>query len=512
MPRQGLAEGIRVPGKGYGYAYSVFRIADMSGGVNLRDAATELAPNESPDLWNVLIDERGGAVKRLGFVRWNASAVASTISYGYDSRVADVILWYSQDDGKLYSDPGTGILTLRHTFTAGSQVSIADFVGKVYAIHPDDGLFESTDGITWTATVATGGSIPAGDLLAVWQNKLWVGNGNTINFSKAGDATNWDTAAGAGANTVREGRDGESPITAMLGSTSFDTQLRPSLMVFKDRSFHVVTDSSTGSYITMDQFEGAPSPQSVTAQYGRIYVVNPRGVFQTDGLSPLVPLSGKLDKLFRLQIDQTAVDDISACGHQGKIYATVRLLDGSLLSMRYHPLFESFTLGDDVGKAYLSRDRRLLASSPTLGYVYQLDTGGTDDGVAIESRVKTRIFEPFQSVDGRMQKMTIRIGGSVNMQVLRDFETTGDPVALSATASAGFKWDVDSWGAGVWGSGDVIEDYVYDHPRLEGKAFQLYFYETSSTVRAIPEPQGTLQVGAWAIYGAELAFNQLAVI
>ena len=512
MANRGLAQGIRVPGKGYGYAYSVFRIADLSGGVNNRDAATELAPNESPDLWNVVIDERGGAVKRLGFIRWNASATPQPLTVGYESRLADLDLWYSSADGKLYSDPGTGILTLRHTFTSGSDVSIVDFVDKVYLIHPDDGLFESADGVTWAATVATGGALPTGNLLAVWQNKLWVGGGNEISFSKAGDATDWDTAHGAGSNLVREGRDGEAPITCMLGSTSFDTQLRPSLMVFKDRSFHVVTDSSTGAYITLDQFEGAPNPHAVTAQYGRIYVANPRGVFQTDGLSPLVPLSGKLDKLFRLQVNQSATSDISAVGHQGKVYGTLRLLDGDLISFRYHPLFDSFTLGSDVGHAYISKDRRLLATSPTTGLIYQLDTGGSDDGVAIESRVKSRIFEPFQSVAGRMQKMTIRIGGNVNMQVLTDFSPSGEQVALTTGESRGFKWDVDSWGSGVWGAGDVIEDYVYDYPRLEGQSFQLAFSESSSSVRSIPSEQGTLQVGAWAIYGAELAFTQLSVI
>jgi hypothetical protein len=512
MPSRGLATGgVVVPGKGGGYAYSVFRIADLSGGVNLRDAATELAPNESPDLWNMVIDERGGATKRLGYIPWNASAAANPMSAGYDSRLVDLTFWYSRDDGKLYTDPGTGILTLRHTFTSGENVSMADFVDRVYLIHPNDGLWESSDGSAWSATVATGGAIPTGQLCAVWQNKLWIADGNTVNFSKAGDATNWDTAAGAGANKLREGRDSEAPITAMLGSTTFDTQLRPSLMVFKDRSFHVVTDSSTGAYLTLDQFEGAPNQHAVTAQYGRIFVTNPRGVFQTDGLSPLVPLSGKLDKLFRLQVNQSATDDISCVGHQGTVRGTLRLLDGDLVSFRYHPLFESFTLGDDVGRVYLSKDRRLLASDPASGRIYQMDTGGADNGVAIDSRMKTRIFEPFQSVAARCQKMTIRIGGSVGMKVLTDFSPDGTLVSLATATASGFKWDLDSWGS-LWGAGDVIEDYVYDYPRLEGQAFQLSFSESSSNVRSVPSEQGTLQVGAWAIYGAEIAFNQLSVI
>lgn len=43
----------------------------FAGGLNLRDAPTELKPTESPSAWNVTLDERGGVVKRLGYTKWN---------------------------------------------------------------------------------------------------------------------------------------------------------------------------------------------------------------------------------------------------------------------------------------------------------------------------------------------------------------------------------------------------------------------------------------------------------
>jgi hypothetical protein len=47
----------------------------FEGGLNLRDAPGELAPNESPDMMNVTLDERGGVVKRLGFQRDNSGPI-----------------------------------------------------------------------------------------------------------------------------------------------------------------------------------------------------------------------------------------------------------------------------------------------------------------------------------------------------------------------------------------------------------------------------------------------------
>src|SRR5262245_30475105 len=46
---------------------SVAKFVDYSGGLNKRDAPSELQENESPDCMNFTLDERGGLVKRLGY-------------------------------------------------------------------------------------------------------------------------------------------------------------------------------------------------------------------------------------------------------------------------------------------------------------------------------------------------------------------------------------------------------------------------------------------------------------
>src|SRR5215471_1060708 len=113
------------------YRATLLTLRNFSGGLNLRDTATELGPTESPDLWNVTLDERGGVVKRLGYSRWNSVAAAQTFTTAYESKVAGADLWYSRADGKLYRDPGSGTLTNVKTFTAGSRLGLVDFAGKV---------------------------------------------------------------------------------------------------------------------------------------------------------------------------------------------------------------------------------------------------------------------------------------------------------------------------------------------------------------------------------------------
>src|SRR5262245_55031172 len=112
-------------------AYSELYIADFSGGLNVRDALTELASNETPDCMNIVLDERGGATKRLGYSKWNSVLLPSPPTAGYESAVAGAILWYSQADGKLYRDLA-GVLSNVKTFTPNGRVGMADFAGKVY--------------------------------------------------------------------------------------------------------------------------------------------------------------------------------------------------------------------------------------------------------------------------------------------------------------------------------------------------------------------------------------------
>ena len=70
--RCGRAGGDGVADQGGAAAEFRARLA-FNGGLNLRDHPSEVAPNESPDCWNVTIDRSGAVQKRLGYQKWNES-------------------------------------------------------------------------------------------------------------------------------------------------------------------------------------------------------------------------------------------------------------------------------------------------------------------------------------------------------------------------------------------------------------------------------------------------------
>jgi len=384
--------------------YAELAITDFSGGLNVRDASTELQENETPDCMNVAIDERGGVTKRLGYSKWNATATPNPITYGYESDVCDCALWYSQADGKLYRET-TGNLTLVRQFAASARISMIDFAGVCYLIHAFDGLFASTDGTSWSTVSAATGAIPSGDMLATWQNKLWVASSgsNQLFFSAPGDATKWDPGDNAGFNYIREGND--YPISCLFGTSGVDIQAHPALVIGKrsgaQGSLHRVVDASNGNYVTIDQAVGPAGPNAITSLYGSLFIVSTAGIFQTDGQSAILPIGSKLSKMF----DPNALDFNQALGFcAGRTKDRVRFsiartgAAGNDLALEYHPIFKAWTARTDAASCYVTRGQQdgiLLGGSPTVtGRIWQFDNGGSDDGAAISSRILTRVFQP----------------------------------------------------------------------------------------------------------------------
>ena len=62
-------------------------LGDFSGLLNIRDAPMQLGPSESPDVWNVIGNERGGVESRLGYTKYNSGIntpyQAALVSYAY---------------------------------------------------------------------------------------------------------------------------------------------------------------------------------------------------------------------------------------------------------------------------------------------------------------------------------------------------------------------------------------------------------------------------------------------
>ena len=507
---------------GLRYFYGESKLVGFAGGLNLRDAPTELAANESPNLWNVTLDERGGVVKRLGLAKWNASAAANLITYGYSSKVTGKILWYSQADGKLYSDPATGTLTLRRTWTSGYSIQIVDFAGSVYAIHPIDGLYVSTDGVTWTAVVAATGSAPVGSLICVWQNKLFCAGDPAhtlrITWCAPGDSTKWAGADGGGTNDIREKDD--TAIVALLGGSGFDFQTKPSLLVFKARSFYRVTDSTTGAYVTIDAAAGCAGPNCLATYLGKVYFLSTAGVFETTGMSEAVLISGKLQPMFSPSaLDYSKASSFCAGAAGDRIVFSVTRQGASANDLKLELVvpFLAFSAGSDAMGCYVTyrtNAETLIGASPTsAGQLYTVGSGGSDDGTAITSWFETHTFEPHGGHQARVQQIAVQGRGTFTIKTMMDYTTSGGTAATIAITNSGFTWGVGLWGTGVWG-GQSAENYALTQPRTVGRTVRYRVDETSSLTTNAPKQLDSgpaVTVGAWALYGIDTRYAPLGI-
>lgn len=508
---------------GLRYFFHELLTQGFQGGLNLRDAPTELKPSESPSAMNVTLDERGGVVKRLGFSKWNATAAAHLFQDSYYSLLLGWQYWYSPADGKLYKDVG-GTLTNVHTFTSGYRASLVDFAGDIYLAHENDGLFSSSDGATFTA-VSKGShstAIPSGSLLVVWQNKLWIASSasNKLSFSAPGDATDWDSADGGGSVNVREKDD--APIVALHGGSGIDFQTEPGLFVFKRDSLYRVTDSTTGAYLAIDGSVGAASKNSVTSLYGELIFISRRGIYQTKKLAAVVPAAEQVFPLFDPDsTDDTKLDNFCAGYWGDRVYFSITLQgsDTNNMALEYAPLYGWVVAGTNAMGCYQTvtgtAAEVILAASPSVaGQIYKMNDGGSDDGTDIASWYETRWFQVLNSHQTRMSmaRMLFR-GQNVMVSLYTDFSETAAWTATLNEDDGGMLWGLGLWGTGAWG-GTTIEAYTSEFPRQLGRAFKMRFDETSSATYTRPPILGTgasLTSGAWALYAVDTQYGPLGL-
>lgn len=421
---------------------------DFGGGLNLRDAASELSPNEFPASSNVTIDERGYAQKRLGYVDRYGAQVGTGL-------VSNIFYWTTKD--QVVQQIGTNLhvngAASFKTFSTSDRCGMCEFAGNLFFTHPVDGAFVY-DGVTVTAVP----SAPKGNSCGAWQNRVWsndVVNPPRLWRSDIGTATTW---TGTSFVDIRE-KD-SSQITLITGASGIDIAGRPGLLVFKKDSAYRVNDPSTGSYTTIDPSIGCGSNIGGITAYGRTHVVSTRGIYSTDGLQPLKEDSLLLEPLFaKDKINQLRPDLYCAGRYQDRLYFSLPAVGATFnsIAIEYHPGAGWMVLHTNAASAYASIVTDLVFGSPVnAGRIYNHGSTGADAGVAITSQFQTRWAEPADGRKSRLRQVRFTGRGTFMADVFKDYQDGASQAGLAVNiAPGGAVWDNpgSQWDnpATVWG-------------------------------------------------------------
>jgi hypothetical protein len=484
---------------------------DFSGGLNLRDSASELSADEFPFSWNVTIDERGYVQKRLGYAdRYGAQVGAGLVSqmfyWGTQSKLV------KQIGASLHADGGSAF----HTFSTSDRCGMCEFAGNLFFTHPVDGAFIYSGSGSATAVP----SAPKGNACATWQNKVWS-NDVTADArlwkSDAADATTW------GPTSYIDIREKDSAkLTCFAGASGIDISGRPGFLVFKEDSAYRVNDPSSGVYTTIDAAIGCGSNIGAVNAYGRTYVVSSRGIYSTDGLNPMREESRLIETLFnKNQINQNRADLFAAGRYQDRLYFSVPRSGetANSIAIELQPDEKWLTLHSNAASVYASIGKAVtdmaFGSPVNNGRIYNSHTGGSDAGVAISSQFQTRWAEPADGKLARLRSSRVVGRGTFSADVFKDYRDGSSQAALAVNIQPGGAiWDdVNS----RWDDPDTIYGPLYFQSYQDFyslgtcRAVSVMFSETSSSSidgRTIAGGAVPVEVGAWTLaYISFLTFD-----
>jgi hypothetical protein len=501
------------------------------GGINLRDAWNQIAPNEARTLENGILDEKGGFSKRMGCVSngtFNSPADRILSQYTFYRGVANPpqVIIHTTAGSLYYTNDPTANPVVWGGIVAGVSTSVPmsfeTFAGNCYFCNGVDN-YAKWDGATYTAFPTA----PKGKYLRLWKDTMFVsgvtGLPDRVYESAAGDAENWPVASWI---DLAKG-DGDS--VKALASDGF------TLIVGKLRRTIAMTDPATLANRLVDYEKGFESHFAVQQHEGNIYFLSRRGICRYLGDSPSEIISFKIDPLFdpavinlnALESSRSYVVDNRVCFAIPEVGATSPSMQICYYP-RLGPLSPYGTRGlgpwtiERLPATTFSRWRWqgndfIFGGSRIANKFYRLYAPvGTDDGATIVGMVETGALD-FGTPTHTKYLRRIRVlgRGNVNLQIRRNYQTGFAETDLVSMGSTLDFWSLgDLWGSGTWGPDSVIKE-VTINPDIYARAFSLRFVDSEVTVGTklieVGSTEYSLPAGEWAVYAMVLDGNVLGL-
>ena len=267
-------------------------LQDWSGGLNTAQEAHKLPVNMSPNMENVLIDEKiGSIVKRNGFV-------VSGSTRGYETRFNFIFPFNKENGSKEFLVSGSSAVftttdfirydTIRSSLTTSVILDATQIRNKVWLTNGADPVF-TYDGTTVKVLDGTAGTpnVPRGKYIANFHERVWL-----FNTASNGSALHFSALVSTNGNAIAPDAVDAWPSVNQLNIGQGDGTVGTGLFVYKGRLFpakessiYTVFGNSDSSYFASptSSKDGIVSQDSIQILDDLVYFLGNDGVNAFNG-------------------------------------------------------------------------------------------------------------------------------------------------------------------------------------------------------------------------------------
>jgi len=493
------------------------------GGLNIRDAQDQIAPDELRRAENVVYDSKGGVAKRLGCrsqgtFGGSTDRCLSTYTF-YRPGSNPQVLMHTTAGNLYYTDDPSASPIGWSLITTGLSISQpCSFETQNSKCWFAEGTrFASWDGSSYVNYP----SAPSMTYLCNWKDTMWgagIVNPDRVYSSAAGDPTSWPAL---GYVDILHG-DGDR----IMGINSDGLFL----IVGKRRRVQVIYDPSLFSNRTADYEKGLESHWSFVHIEDKLYYLSRLGICWWQGDTSARIISYKIDPIFR--------PDILNLGALNKVMA-YQLNDrcgwalpevGSMiptLIIEYYPrLGPIYQISGNIGPGPWTMHRMPAANFTTLRmgsqealygghpnsnkFLWLFSPDGTDDGATFASTVEGAILDFGDPIDWKYFRRIKLVGrGQFYFQLKRNFSNSIYYSRLVTLSSVADTWSTsDQWGVGIWGSDPMVREILLGTD-VYGRVFTVCLTDAETDPAQFQVPIGSVDrkvtIGAWSLL--EVAFD-----
>jgi hypothetical protein len=500
---------------------AAMQFAGFAGGVNIRDAPNQLAPDEAIAINNMILDERGAASKRRGTAKLADLPGRAISIYTFYRQIGNPQVLVQTSDGQLRftEDEGETWAVIVSGISTTEPYCFKTFNNKVYMSNGVND-YATWDGATYTPFPTA----PKGRFLTVWKDTMWVSGVPTIKdrvYSSApGNAESFVATA-----WVDIGKGDGDEVTALDTDENF-------LIVFKRRRIATIYEAATFANRWSDTEKGCEGHFSVIHSNEQIFFLSRQGicVFLSDAPSRVI--SGRIAPFFRSEIININLLHKTWAFPYGDRVSWAFIEAGHnqhSIVVEFYPTFEKgpFTFHRfDCACATVVRratTERCFFGKSTQNKFMELGVGGVDDDLIYVGAVETGWFDMDDPILPKYQRHMWVIGrGRFFVSIRRDFEIGARRTQFLDYGAGRDRWGpdaVDVWGGQgmteIWGP-EALYGIETFHPDVYGRYYSIRFSdgdESDVGSRAIDvgDVDHIITSGQWAVYGGSILAIKMGV-